>query len=101
MADCGCEHSSRLVHLQVVHAHADVQHGEALQGGRRLRTAAVPLSATFALYSGRLVSDPTAEEEELAGSLVSVTTGAGGCLLGEGGWLSPGAACSWVATASG
>jgi hypothetical protein len=49
--------------------------------------AAVPLSATFALYGGRLVADPTSEEEDLASSLVSVTTDAGGRLLGEFCWL--------------
>lgn len=74
--------------LQVLQAHAGVQQSERAQKGRSLSFNAVPLAATFALYSGQLVADPTSEEEELASSLVSVTMDfLSGELLGKSCWL--------------
>ena len=55
-----------------------------LNAGRPVILERVPLSTTCVLYRDHVLVDPTAEEEALSGSAVTVVMDQGGELHGEG-----------------
>ena len=55
-----------------------------LNAGRPVILERIPLSTTCVLYRDHVLVDPTAEEEALAGSVVTVVMDQGGELHGEG-----------------
>ena len=54
-----------------------------VSGSRSFGLKTVPMALTCGLYSGRLIADPTSEEEALTACLVSTIVDASGCLIGE------------------
>lgn len=61
------------------------------QQERRLALSCQPVSLTCGLYRGRLLADPTAEEEPLLEAQATATVDESGAVLGEQGWAADGA----------
>lgn len=59
-----------------------IEDGQQKQRDRLLQLSYVPMATTCAMYEGRLITDPDAEEESLAASTVTSIMDGAGSLIG-------------------